>query len=674
MTAPTVTALSYVGLGAETGNSPSVSFTLSADTNRVLEVVCGYEIINSGTTQYTGVNLISGITVVAAMHKAAGDIVTTGSAGTGIELYYLLDAELPAPGVYSIVPTSNGSATRWVNSVKVIRNAKQQAPVPGTFAKTTTAAPSLASSVTPPTNNALILCAFATDSPGAQTAAETLVGSTISGAGGLRLGQESFAQTTAGAKSMSFAMTSGNFLRAISLSWYYEEIPVGANDIACITPVDGFCAQRRPTSANVVLGGTYTGADPDTIKVKLTLKGVGTVVMNFTTLTSTTIGSGVWTGTLANVPQGGDYIATPQSWDASPAILATGAPGLQSFGVGKVFPLCGSSSAAKWAINPSSVACHALGRYFDGTNWTRPTAGGGAINFINDQIAKDPGIPVAILPNGVSGSGLANWVTGSSFFAYANAVAAAGVIGAIEAYLDIGTSSNDARDGIDTGQAWFDTRWVTYKGNIRTDFVSGVYATLPIVHSGCQRTEGSGETGVDIDWTRARYSELKYFQDAATFPSDVYVTPVDLGLNATDHIHPTDANFEVLGRRASRAFAARILGISVNWRGPYPTAAAYNTGSGVCDVTFATPYGTGIVNSKNDGSFDFDPSCFVLRDSGGTAQTITSATAVSPTVARLVAPSGLGAGVTVDYMPGRNPGSGVAPAGVNCVFDNATAA
>lgn len=673
MTVPTVVDVTSGPTYGGSGNlsSPQTwSHTVSSGSNRVLYVVVGSETATSGV-----VANISGITYGSApLTKVSGATtsVTEGVALAYVDVWYL---DNPPTGTDTISVSWSVMAAHFECLSFGLQGAATGGPEATHTNSTTTDGPTLGDSVTTLSADALAISIFATNAEYTQscnvgTSIATLLAAGTGGADGQRTSVVSLGVTSPGSQAFSWT-SSTNFGRAVTAT--LSHAPPAASPTLTLTDLpDKEVFQRIPTvtgtSASVTISGTYTGTAPTTVEAKITAASGGATVQDWTALTSATISGGAFSGALS-APVGGGYHVQVRSKDSGGSVLATSSVGANTWYVGKRIGVIGSSTPARMFTDDTSLTPNAVAFKDDGTTRaafaTGSGGGAGAISFANQLIADEAGVPVMLLNFGVGGTVLkAQWDT-SSYAGYTSFIAAATGRGGgkLEAvYCHVG--SNDARNEAVTSQSDHETRLRQLASNLRTSMGQ---ASLPFIFSASQRAPAEPSTS-DIYWSWVRAAELNVMEDANNYMgAETY----SAAISTTDSTHQTPAEMEIMGRKLARCFKANVLGQAINWKGPKPVSASYNASSGNLDVTFSVPYGTGVVTNDATNL----KTAFVVRNSGGTAQTITSATIISPTVVRLVVPTGLGAGVTVEYATGTNPGTTAAGQNSTPAYlaDNATA-
>ena len=143
-----ITVNATIGSGeGQGGTSLTFSHTLNAASNRIVVVGAGLDdagdAFDIDSVTYNGINLTFKVSI------------DTGT-GAGSEIWYLLEADLPADGAHDIVISYPATITRKSGISVVLEGAKQEAPeASGTDTATTTT--EVSASITTLSDNAMIV-------------------------------------------------------------------------------------------------------------------------------------------------------------------------------------------------------------------------------------------------------------------------------------------------------------------------------------------------------------------------------------------------------------------------------------------------------------------------------------------------------------------------------------
>ena len=425
--------------------------------------------------------------------------------------------------------------------------------------------------------------------------------------------------------------------------------PMTVNDIAA-----GRIFQRnKPTSANprsktITLTGTYTTL-PTTIEAQLYLEDTTIVALNWTPLTNTTIGGGVWSGQLV-VPQGGMYNLQARGKDASGTVLETSIRYGHPFGVGILVPLLGQSNWSNMFVNTSgTLTPHTATRKHTASGWATNT-GDGAINLAN-KLQAGTGLPIGLLAYAVGGSTIANWTdtTGTSVYsAFLAGLAAAG--GDCE-FISFQQGEQDAVNG---------TSKATYKAGLNT-----LYANL---------REATGRTANELAFACVVLGNIDHVlsTDASTQAirqgQQEWIGATDgviyggsaVDMVQTDGFHWTAPYNARMGLRNAQAILAKLGATTYDARGPRIHHANLS-GSQVIVTLVHDSGGTGL--KELDGSTDGGSvTGFALTDASGNLP-ISSTSFGGNTVVLTLGRAAVGS-VSLTYQYGETPNI------TNPVFDN----
>lgn len=633
-----------------------------------------------------------------------------GSAGMGMQVWYL---DNPTPGTYFVHLNSATEETGTPNRSTVQVCLAQDIPAgpPNYFqfvADNNDGLTSVSNSLTTTKNNALLFAAWAIGVTGDTitfpvSPYTTLIagGADSTGSSGIQQGIAYQSLATAGATNPAWVAAATMFARQIVLTFGWD--PIAADTCAVTDFVRGHLFQtdtpRTGTTATVPFAGTFnltSGAvtTGGSAEVQIRNKVDDSVFQTWTPLTSPIFSNptnGGVTGTMS-VPVGGGYSDTygiyPQIRikDSGGGIIATSPIGGVSFAVGDIFIVGPASSSGARPfdsdtslVTPDGRICTYIDPLASGgtTGWGQCTHGAMIYPFGNAFIAYTSR-PCAFIDNALSGSTLqSDWVNvdlspGTVYTTQIGYLTNAGVTKCAALLSGIG---NDASQfpSITGGAAGYTSRLATVNGRYRTLMGD---PNLPLILYGIQRFSGDSSgfpnpSGYEARVTLCRQAGQAWCDaDAHAY----YIPRMNYALQVDDtHLTPAEQDF--VGTIMWDCYKNNVLGVTTKWYGPGqptgPSFGAYNNATGEIVATFAlSPGATGIVNTVNDGSYTLAPSCFQVFDSTLTAQTITSATIFNAQQVSVIAPSGLGASVTVTHMQGSNPGAATSLNRPNAIWDN----
>jgi len=406
--------------------------------------------------------------------------------------------------------------------------------------------------------------------------------------------------------------------------------------INLVDVVDRRVLQRIAGVASLAISGTYTGS-PTNIEARVVIDGTSTEALPWTTLAVAPTG-GTFSGTLANIPQGGWYNVQVRFSN----IHSTSAGGTHKFGVGAQIAIIGQSQMTNWFSVGTGNTPDDLTSYYNGytgAEWHAfGSAGTGAITFANKLRAALGNIPVGLMAYGWSGAGLvgsgnAFWddtSSGSPYWFFKAGVVSAG--GKLEACV-WAQGETDAYNGIT--EAAYQSALEGMITQIRSDFgqASLPFVILPLAGSTDSRDTDAHHEGI-------RRAQITVGQESnntlAAFNQDIPLS---------DGTHYTPSGYAMHGTRGARAVMA-ALGLSSYRRGP-AIASANLTNSTTIQVNLTHRGGTDITPSSGITGF------IVLG--GGTPVTISSVVRSSASQITITLSSALTGAGTLKYQWGMNP-------------------
>lgn len=395
--------------------------------------------------------------------------------------------------------------------------------------------------------------------------------------------------------------------------------------------------QQISGSRAKVFSGITAGTTPTDIQVQLYAADGTTVLQAWTPLTSATISSTNWSGTL-NVPAGGMYRFAARSRNGGGTVLFTSAVKTNLWGVGLLFSMVGSSSAEKWGDSSSGTGLTAntnVRKYSLSNTWGAAGTVGASITLAN-SLNTLLSMPVGIVCSGAGGSTLNGWSSGDGNYSnwLADLSAVGGKLGLIMSIVGL----NDVSAGIVSSKASHATKLRTLFSNMRT---AAGQSALPILIFGTQGFTSSNNDQADY----IRGAEL----DVATDVNN-YLAATSIDRDSTgDGIHLTAADYGVQLVRGYKAISS-LLGTPSYYRGPKVSGF---TASGTTGTVTITPNssGTNLAVAASTG--------FTASDGSG-ALTVSSASVTNPTTIGLVFGRTISGAVTLKYGSGARP---IAPNG-----------
>lgn len=427
---------------------------------------------------------------------------------------------------------------------------------------------------------------------------------------------------------------------------------------------DGRIIQRFGAVGTIPISGTYVGS-PTAIEARIVNDGTSTEVVTWTVIDSAPSG-GVFSGNLANVPQGGWYNIQVR-FANDPATVDNG---VNKVGVGILVGCIGQSNIYNWfAVGDGTLTPSPLIRkYYNGTqpnlgvkvkgwNTLPSSSSNGAISFANELVSIY-GVPIGLLDHGWGGKALRPeadkstngnyWLNNAPGLVYSDFVNDAVSLGGLEfvVWIQGERDAQNAEDGstkitydmyrsgdpADPGLEYFIT------GRVRADIPNkSQYQSLPffVVYLGSDTG-----TAIDDDWFDIRRAQLYVVENVA----DVYPGASMLDLPKADSLHYTAAGYTSLGLRCARAIA-QSDGLSTYGYGPKITRATING----TDILLSVDHRSG-TDFSSVGPY----TGFKVYD-GGIEVTPITASKNSASEIKLTLPSVPSGVVTVRYQYGAAP-------------------
>lgn len=443
-----------------------------------------------------------------------------------------------------------------------------------------------------------------------------------------------------------------------------------------VVPVD-----TGQTYTTFIVTGTYdsSGTTPVTVEVQIENSG-GSALQAWTALTSATISSGSWHGTL-QIPRGDGYKIKARAKDGGGTVFATSSAGSNVWGVGYVINEVGQSHLTQMEETVSSPpACNAAGRIFStadsGVTATYGAAtGNGNIALLNALVAATTGaglggtdIPFCIKRGGQGGAG---WgVDGGAGAGYYNSGGVWTDATASSPWDRYKTLSNLVRsdkttpscisclggssDAVNShSKATITADLITVRNNINT-YHGTSNSTLPWVQHVNGRSTNAGDT--DAAWEACVQTDLEYIRDGVNVRQGGCLYDIGDPTTLAVNYHLDGAGYARLGARMAQSFLklfglAKYDGGSVSF-----TDAIRVAGSKDIWLRVGTDQASVLVDSsgKKDGNSltGFEVSTDGFSSTVSIAETIFSGNFVRLRLTNPIPPS---ATVKVRYMYGRNP-------------------
>lgn len=401
--------------------------------------------------------------------------------------------------------------------------------------------------------------------------------------------------------------------------------------------------QRDPgdTSGPVALAGTYTGGAPAAVQARVLLDADDSTVVDWTTLGSESIGGGAWSGTLADVPQGGPYYVEVRASD----VPEVGDVGTAFEGVGIVLIGYGQSNWLRHLTVASSPPAALAGTaYYDpDTGWTSVPAANGVRHLLN-RLRTLTGVPVGLVSAGQSGVDILYLMEGhesGNFAVLAARVAGSGGRAEFVVWVQGEGDANSATDPVAA----------TYLGRLGTlhqdiaDLVGRTTAQIPLVCGGLSRATEGSLIATDSDWS---IMQTALAGCNATNPDQHYArNNLDADTASVDGIHWPAVAYGNNGD-CSAEQCAYLLGEADAPPAWHATAATVVSATET-DVALTHSMGTDFTPTEDITGFD-------VSDDNGSSWVSCTAVRVDATTIRLThASKSLFTDRLVRYLYGKNP-------------------
>jgi len=352
---------------------------------------------------------------------------------------------------------------------------------------------------------------------------------------------------------------------------------------------DGRIFQRKGTSTDITVSGTYTGT-PKAIEARVVREGTLEEIVPWTVIDASPK-NGLFLGLLPDVPQGGWYkIHVRHSTNHSVSSY-----GSHKWGIGILVACLGQSNMKEWFYKGITLRAHSLLRRFTVEGWAElGSMGNGAIAFGN-RIIERLVIPVGMLDYSENGSGLRKeadfgtgyWEDTSVGSIYNRFVAGVSETGdAVEFVIWIQGEADAAR-GTVTEDEYAKSLESFVTNQIRADIRNGSHREyLPfLIVTMVKRPGGKDKPNQAIRNAQRRVAETV---------ADCYLAATTLDLENQGRQHLAPDGFIPMGRRVAQTVLF-ILGEEKYYRGPEVAEVKY-----VDDRTID-------VRIKHRGGTDFTP-------------------------------------------------------------------
>ena len=406
--------------------------------------------------------------------------------------------------------------------------------------------------------------------------------------------------------------------------------PVTNPDTPTIDMVEIVANRTIQRGFPVQLSISYTGEKPASVEYQLYAEDGVTITSAWTAI------PGGVDAPAPVLPAGGPRRIQIRSKNASGTVLAQSAVKTNSFRVGGVGLVIGSSSAQKlfesaggtgFTVNPNTS------KSSNGSAWSAMSSTGSA-TLLADLIQQQANIPIGLLDCGVSGTTLAQWLGNGT--SWANAASAVTASGNKLEFVYITVGSNDAEQMLLTSSASHLANMQALVDRVRT--MTG-QPNLPVIWSGSNRRPALNSVQAD----RLRMGE----NGIGDYPNVSHVQTIDFDL-ASDNVHlaSTSNGYPASVRRSAYVLGRRLYGDGVYARGPLIGSGAFTGDTVSLPVSLRNGAANGIVPTT-------DFTGFSLSDASGTPGVVSrSVVSGKPTIKydrNLVAP------VSMSFLSGSSP-------------------
>lgn len=408
--------------------------------------------------------------------------------------------------------------------------------------------------------------------PGDSGGGGTFTPTTLSLTSGSPSGTFTYTPASTGAKSITLTNDGGATNPSAVTYTATSSNAIGLTDVADLRII-----QRASGVGSLAISGTHTGAT--SVQARVVQHGTSTEALTWTTIDAAPGGS-TWSGTLANIPQGGWYNVQVRQGNST----GTTAAGSNRFGVGALYCFAGQSNAQQMFSIGSGTASSTTAK-LNGSGWAANT-GAGAIAFAN-AMTSALGVPVGVIDAGVSGASLTTegsrgfgiWLEtgGAPYTTWQARVTAAG--GKLEALLWL-QGEADAFQAV--AGATYTAGLATMLSRMRT-YLS--QASLPVFLTPLPRT--SHADADDAAWNTINDCIIAAGTSTEIVAADTWDLPL------ADTVHYSDIGYSTLAGRIALS-VRKFGGAALESRGPFVASATY-AGSTIT------------VNLTHRGGTDFTP-------------------------------------------------------------------
>lgn len=396
----------------------------------------------------------------------------------------------------------------------------------------------------------------------------------------------------------------------------------------------------KTTRDALTFTGTYNGTPANGMEARV-ITANNTEVVGWTDCTNPSAGN--WAVTLPNVPQGGQYALEVRFKGDTTKFNRTVRP----FGVGMIVMMAGESIAAQMGVGSWFESGFSPNAYnlmaYDGANAVYCDILNGTTGImvqIIERMRATLNIPVGVVNAGYSGSELytaspVNWSTPGSLMRL-RYTACVAVVGDAEFLLWV-QGVNDAEDGTPPSTAQYQGALETLAPALRSE-LGRTASELPFGIAILGRRQ-SGSAVVPGSWRLVRNAHYNCL--------GTITNAFDAGClhdcSMSDAYHYDNNGYIRIAKRYAQAMLFFMGALSTGMRGATPVSVS-RSGNNI-DITFALNNGTtlqGLTGATGLTGFE-------VRDSGGTAKTISATAIPSSNTVRLTLSSAAAAGDTVDY-------------------------
>lgn len=411
-----------------------------------------------------------------------------------------------------------------------------------------------------------------------------------------------------------------------------------------------FQKEASATTGQVTFTGTYRGS-PAGIEARIVDKS-GTQVVGWSDCVYTSKGGWYWIN--ESVPKGGWYSLEVRVKEDTSVMKRSHSP----FGVGDIVFITGQSNADRWFSN-TNTGYDATGKLFseyangwNGLQLFKLTTVSVAREFAA-RLSDIVNHPIMVVDAAQTATALIGdseadvWGNPTSDVYVDNFVTPLSTVGG-----DIGLiywAQGEAEAEQSETEAAYEAAFAPFSTKMRTD-VGRTASQLPILMYSLGKKANASPDGFNA--IRNAQRDISYGGSAIT--NVIFAGPTyDAALS--DTIHYTAAGYRHIMGRALTAYLNSILPetYTSGMRGAELTSAS-GVGGSTVTCTFTLNNGTQLQDASG-GTGAVSLTGFIVRDSGGTARTITGTNINSATTVQITVSTTLAAGDTVEYCQVSNP-------------------